>query len=52
MERVVVFIDGSVDFLRFKEWHAPNLPVLPAGIDFDPKLLKDVPKKWLKQRSN
>jgi len=43
----IVFIDGSVKFLRTKAWHAPNLPVLPAGIDFDPQLLEDIPDKWL-----
>jgi prepilin-type processing-associated H-X9-DG protein len=43
----IVFIDGSVEFLRTKAWHAPNLPILPAGIEFDPKLLEDIPDEWL-----
>ncbi len=43
----VCYIDGRVEFKRWDDWHAPNLPVLPEGIEFDPRLLDDVPEEWL-----
>lgn len=43
----VVFINGRLEFIRSREWSAPNLPVLPEGIDFDPKLLEEAPKEWM-----
>jgi hypothetical protein len=43
----ICYIDGRVEFKRRHDWYAPNLPVLPSGIDFDPKLLEDVPEEWL-----
>ncbi len=42
-----VSVDGHVEFTRRKEWYAPNLPQLPAYIEFDPKLLEDIPEEWL-----
>ena len=43
----VVFINGRLELLRSRQWHAPNLPVLPPGIEFDPGLLEEAPEKWL-----
>jgi prepilin-type N-terminal cleavage/methylation domain-containing protein len=43
----VVFISGKLEFVRSREWQAPNLPVHPTGIEFDPRLLEDVPEEWL-----
>jgi hypothetical protein len=28
-------------------WYAPNLPSLPEGIEFDSKLLEDIPEEYL-----
>jgi hypothetical protein len=43
----VIFIDGRLKLMRSREWQAPNLPVHPTGIEFDPRLLEDVPEEWL-----
>jgi prepilin-type N-terminal cleavage/methylation domain-containing protein len=48
----VVFMNGTLEFRDWEQWHAPNLPVLPAGVEFDPGLLEDVPEKWLDPFSN
>lgn len=43
----VAFMDGRVEFVKAKEWYAPNLPKqLPAEIKFDEKLLKELPLEW------
>ena len=41
----VAYIDGRVEFKSRKKWRAPNLPNLPEEIEFDPKLLEDVPEE-------
>ena len=43
----VSYIDGRVEFKRRRQWRAPNLPALPSGIEFDPKLLEDIPEELL-----
>jgi len=43
----ISYIDGRMEFKKRKDWYAPNLPVFPSGIEFDPKLLEDVPEEWL-----
>jgi prepilin-type N-terminal cleavage/methylation domain-containing protein len=43
----ICYLDGRVEFKKRDEWHAPNLPSLPKGIEFDPKLLDDVPEELL-----
>ena len=43
----VLFINGRLEFIRSTRWHAPNLPMLPPGIEFDPGLLEDAPERWL-----
>jgi prepilin-type N-terminal cleavage/methylation domain-containing protein len=43
----ISYIDGRVECKRIKEWHAPNLPALPSGIEFDPGLLEDAPEELL-----
>lgn len=48
----IVFMNGSIQYMRYYKWHAPNLPVLPAGIDFEPILLEDVSDEWLNRYRN
>ena len=41
----VLWLDGSVDFMRFPEWPAPNLPYRPAAIEYeDPTSLAPEPE--------
>jgi prepilin-type N-terminal cleavage/methylation domain-containing protein len=39
----VLFLDGTVQYKRAKDWAAANLPAKPEGISFDEELLRDMP---------
>ena len=43
----VLCLDGTIELIRAQRWHAPNLPIQPADIEFDPKLLEDAPEEWM-----
>ena len=40
----VLWLDGSVDFMRFPEWPAPNLPYRPAAIRYEDPPLPPAPE--------